>query len=114
MSACRGKRLAIAFLPMVQEREGHERSHVGGTHITFEMRALERKEKFQVYCDLWFISGYLCLIHLLYRCLRCKQVCNHVPDNAYHITCGNCMKQFTYKEVGLIFHIAVIHFASYC
>lgn len=40
--------------------------------------------------------------HRAYRCVRCKMVARSVPVNAYHIICGNCSYQFTYREVGLL------------
>lgn len=42
-----------------------------------------------------------CPIHgnRVYRCIRCKMVSKSVPLNAYHIQCGNCSYQFTYKEI---------------
>eukprot|EP01039_Chlorochromonas_danica_P001031 gene1031-1118_t len=37
--------------------------------------------------------------HRAYRCVRCKMVARSVPANAYHIICGNCSYQFTYREI---------------
>jgi len=34
-----------------------------------------------------------------YRCIRCKMVSKTVPENAYHIECGNCNIKFAYKDV---------------
>lgn len=36
-----------------------------------------------------------------YRCIRCKMVSKHVPENAFHIECGNCNIKFAYKDVSL-------------
>lgn len=34
-----------------------------------------------------------------YRCIRCKMVSKAVPVNAFHVKCGNCSHEFTYKDV---------------
>ena len=48
-----------------------------------------------------------------YRCIRCKMVSLSLPLNAFHIKCGNCGYQFTFKEVVIIF-VFVIHFLFHC
>lgn len=45
-----------------------------------------------------------------YRCTKCKMVSNQVPENCYHIICGNCNHKFDYKEAEQLDQaIAVIH-----
>jgi len=42
-----------------------------------------------------------------YRCMKCKMVCLEVPENCYHIVCGNCSHHFNYKESELYDNIVL-------
>lgn len=45
-----------------------------------------------------------------YRCIRCKMVSRHVPENAFHIECGNCNIKFAYKDVRLFCSNNCLHY----